>query len=69
MRQLCRELAVSRAIFYEWCSKYSGMDARLMMRMKEPETKNNRLCKMYAEKNFKAKIESKGIPNVGRRGN
>jgi putative transposase len=40
---------MSAATFYKWRSKYGGMDASLMSRMKELEAENARLKKMYAE--------------------
>ena len=44
--QLCREHGMSSATFYKWRSKYGGMDASLMARMKELEDENRRLKKM-----------------------
>ena len=35
--ELCREHGMSSATFYKWRSKYGGMDASLMARMKELE--------------------------------
>lgn len=46
---LCREHGMSSATFYNWRSKYGGMDASMMAKMKELETENKRLKKMYAE--------------------
>ena len=46
---LCRKHAMSSASLYKWCSKYGGMDASLMARMKELDEENKRLKKMYAE--------------------
>ena len=46
---LCREHGMSSASFYKWRSKYGGMDALLMARLKELEEENRRLKKMYAE--------------------
>lgn len=46
---LCSEHSMSSASFYKWQSKYSGMDASLMARMKELDEENKRLKKMYAE--------------------
>jgi putative transposase len=54
--QLCREHGMSSASFYKWRSKYGGMDAALMTRMKELETENARLKKMYAEERLKAEV-------------
>ena len=47
---------ISSATFYKWRSKYAGMDASLMARMRELETENARLKKMYAEERLKAEI-------------
>ena len=47
--QLCREHGMSNATFYKWRAKYSGMDASMISRLKELETENARLKKMYAE--------------------
>ena len=43
-------------LFYKWRSKYGGMDASLMSRMKELEDENRRLKKMYAEERLKSEI-------------
>jgi len=53
---LCREHGMSSATFYKWRSKYGGMDASLMSRMKELEEENGRLKKMYAEERLKSEI-------------
>ena len=54
--ELCREHGMSSATFYKWRSKYAGMDASLMARMRELEAENARLKKMYAEERLKAEI-------------
>ena len=54
--ELCREHGISSATFYKWRSKYGGMDASMMSRMKELEEENRRLKKMYAEERLKAEI-------------
>ena len=53
---LCREHGMSSATFYKWRAKYGGMDASLMSRLKQLETENRRLKKMYAEERLKAEI-------------
>ena len=40
---LCREHGMSSASFYKWRSRYGGMDASLMARMKELDEENKRL--------------------------
>jgi len=54
--ELCREHGISSASFYKWRSKYGGMDLSMMTRLKELESENNRLKKMYAEERLKAEI-------------
>ncbi len=54
--EVCREHGISSATFYKWRSKYAGMDASLMTRMRELEAENARLKKMYAEERLKAEI-------------
>lgn len=46
---LCREHGISAATFYNWRSKFGGMDASLMSEMKAMAEENRRLKKMYAE--------------------
>jgi putative transposase len=53
---LCREHGMSNASFYKWRSKFGGMDASMMSRLKELEEENRRLKKMYAEERLKAEI-------------
>ncbi len=54
--ELCREHGMSSATLYKWRSKYGGMDASLMARMKELEDEDRRLKKMYAEERLKAEV-------------
>jgi putative transposase len=46
---LCREHGISNATFYQWRSKYGGMDASMIVEMKTVQDENRRLKKMYAE--------------------
>lgn len=59
--ELCREHGISNATFYKWRSKFGGMDASLMARMKELEEENRRLKKMYAEERLKAEIVAEAL--------
>jgi putative transposase len=54
--ELCRTHGISSATFYKWRSKYGGMDASMMSRVKELEDENRRLKKMYAEAQMSADI-------------
>ena len=56
-----REHVCSTAMIYQWRSKFGGMDASLMKRMKELEAENARLKKMYAEERIKAEIRREAL--------
>ena len=58
---LCRQHGISDATFYKWRSKFGGMDASLMARLKELEDENRRLKKMYAEERLKAEIVQEAL--------
>jgi putative transposase len=59
--EICRELGISTATFYNWRGKYGGMDVSLMARMKELEAENARLRKMYVEEKIKAGIVAEAL--------
>ena len=62
--ELCREHGISSASFYKWRSKFGGMGAALMSRLKELEEENRRLKKMYAEERLKReKPEPLSVPS------
>lgn len=54
--ELCREHGISSATFYKWRTKFGGMDASLLSRLRELEDENPRLKKMYADERLKAEI-------------
>ena len=47
--EICREHSISRATFYNWRKKYSGMESHELKRLKELEAEDTRLKKMYAD--------------------
>lgn len=49
INELCRELGVSRATFYNWKKKYGGMQVKELKRLKELEEENRKLKHMYAD--------------------
>jgi putative transposase len=53
---LCREHGMSSATYYKWRTKYGGMDASLIGRLKELEAENSRLKRMYADVQLDAQI-------------
>ena len=51
-----RQHGISAATFYKWRSKYGGMDASMLRRVKELEAENARLKKMYADSQLDQQI-------------
>jgi putative transposase len=47
--EICREHGISNATYYAWKSKYGGMDASELKRIRQLEEENGRLKKMYAD--------------------
>jgi putative transposase len=46
---ICREHGISAATLYNWKSKYGGLEASQLKRIKELEEENNKLKRMYAD--------------------
>ena len=46
---ICRKHGISSATFYKWKSKYGGLEASDLKRLKEQERELSRLKRMYAE--------------------
>lgn len=49
VKDLCREHGISEATYYHWKSKYGGLEASDVKRMKELEAENAKLKRMYAD--------------------
>lgn len=49
IEDLCREHGISNATYFQWKSKYGGMEASDLKRMKELEAENSKLKRMYAD--------------------
>lgn len=47
---LCRQLGISDGTFYNWRSKYAGLEVNDAKRLRELESENNKLKKLLAEK-------------------
>ena len=62
-----REHGMSSASFYKWRSRFGGMDASMVARLKELEDENRRLKKMYAEERLKSEIIQEAMQKSGNR--
>ena len=49
VQELCRKHGISPATYYSWKSKYGGMSASDLKRLKELQEENLRLKRMYAD--------------------
>lgn len=50
VNEVCRKHGISSATYYKWKSKYGGLEASELKRIKELEAENARLKRMYADK-------------------
>lgn len=60
VKDICRELGISDATFYNWKAKYGGMEVNDVVRMRELEKENTELKKMFAEMS----IENRALKNL-----
>jgi len=49
VKEICRKHGISDATYYNWKSKYGGMDVSDLKRMKEMEQELFQLKRMYAD--------------------
>ena len=60
VKEVCREYSISDQTYYNWKSKYGGMEASDVRRLKELENENNRLKQMYAD----ISLENRALKDV-----
>lgn len=49
IQEVCRSYEISQGTLYNWRKRYGGMEASEMRRVKDLETENAKLKRMYAE--------------------
>lgn len=49
VKDVCRELGISDVTYYVWKSKYGGMEASDVQRLRDVEADHAKLKRMYAE--------------------
>lgn len=47
---ICRQLSISTGTFYNWRSKFGGLEVNEARRLKDLESENNKLKTLLAEK-------------------
>ena len=59
-KDVCREYGISNATYYTWKSKFGGMEASDIRRMRDLEYENARLKQMYAD----LSLENRALKDV-----
>lgn len=49
VKEVCRKYGISSATYYNWKSKFGGMDASQLKRLKEIEQELSQMKRMYAD--------------------
>ncbi len=60
VNELCRKHGLSPATYYKWKSKYGGLSASELKRIKELEAEDSKLKRMYAD----LSLETDALKNV-----
>lgn len=60
VKEVCREHGISDATYYQWKSKYGGMEASDIKRLRELEEENRKLKVMVAD----LSLENRAIKEV-----
>ena len=60
VREVCREHEISEPTYYQWKSKFGGMEATDIQRLRELETENRQLKQMYAD----LSLENRALKDV-----
>lgn len=54
--EICRELGISQPTFYQWKSKYSGMEVNQLKKLKELEQELSQYKKIVAEQTLQIAV-------------
>lgn len=60
VRDVCREYEIGESTYYQWKTKYGGMEASDIKRLRELEEENRRLKQMYAD----VSLENRALKDV-----
>ena len=60
VKDVCREAGISEATYYNWKSRYGGMEASDIKKIKDLEDENRRLKQMFADLN----LENQALKDV-----
>lgn len=60
VKDVCRQYCISDATYYQWKSKYGGMEASHIRRLRDLEDENRRLKQMYPD----LSLENRALKDV-----
>lgn len=60
VKDVCREAGIAEATYYNWKSKYGGMEASDIKKIKDLEDENRRLKQMFAD----LSLENRALKDV-----
>ena len=60
VKDLCRRHGIATATYYQWKSKYGGLEASDLKKLRELEHENARLKQMYAD----AAMENRSLKDL-----
>ena len=60
VKDVCRATGISEATYYNWKSRYGGMEASDIKKIKELEDENRRLKQMFAD----LSLENRALKDV-----
>lgn len=58
--EVCREHSISPSTYFKWKTKYGGMEASDLKRMRDLEEENSRLKRMFAD----LSLENRALKDV-----
>ena len=56
VKDVCREAGISEATYYNWKSRYGGMEASDIKKIKDLEDENRRLKQMFADLSLQNRV-------------
>ncbi len=62
--EVCRLHGVGQSTFYKWRSRYGGMEASDIRRIKELEDENRQLKQMYGDLSLKSRMQEEIIKKL-----
>ena len=66
VEDICRDLGISNGTFYNWRSKFAGMEVNEAKRLRDLETENNKLKRLLADKLLEVEAMKDVLPKSGK---